>query len=176
LVGYTGGTSENPTYHNLGDHTETLQITYDPAQITYEKLLDMFWKSHSPTDQPWSKQYMSILLYHNEDQKRSALQTKDHEESKHNSKIHTEIVPASTFYLAEMYHQKYYLQQEEPELIRELLDVYSTFEEFNASTLAARLNGYVAGVGTIESIKNELSDSNVSPEGQQKLMDYLSRI
>ena len=100
-VGYAGGTMKNPTYHNLGDHTETIQIDYDPTQISYEELLDVFWDSHNPTSRPWSRQYMSIVFYHDEEQKRSAIETRDREGSRREGVIFTEIVPASQFYLAE---------------------------------------------------------------------------
>ena len=63
-VGYAGGTTNNPTYRALGDHAETIQVDYDPTQISYEELLEAFWTSHSPTSRPWSRQYASIIFYH----------------------------------------------------------------------------------------------------------------
>lgn len=66
-VGYAGGSKENPTYYSLGDHSETIQIDYDPTQISYGQLLEVFWNSHNPTYEPWSRQYMSIIFYHSED-------------------------------------------------------------------------------------------------------------
>jgi len=65
-VGYTGGSTKNPTYHSLGDHTETVQIDYDPTQISFEELLDVFWDSHRPTQRAWSRQYMAAVFFHNE--------------------------------------------------------------------------------------------------------------
>src|SRR5262249_18399740 len=70
-VGYTGGTSKDPTYYSLGDHTETLQIDFDPTVITYEQLLEVFWHTHNPCAQPWSRRYMSTVFYHGESQKHS---------------------------------------------------------------------------------------------------------
>merc|ERR1712165_66688 len=74
-VGYTGGTKSFPTYHSLGDHTESVQIEYDPQQTGYRKLLDIFWNNHDCTKHH-TRQYMSAIFYHNEEQKLMAEQTK----------------------------------------------------------------------------------------------------
>jgi len=58
-VGYAGGSTSSPTYRNIGDHTETIQIDYNPKEISHEELLDVFWRSHSPEVKSWSRQYMS---------------------------------------------------------------------------------------------------------------------
>ena len=76
-VGYAGGAKENPTYHNLGDHTETLQIDYDSSKISYEKLLELFWEEHDPTSRSWSRQYKAVVFYHDEEQKRLAIAGRD---------------------------------------------------------------------------------------------------
>src|SRR5512139_3348159 len=119
-VGYAGGSKADPTYHDLGDHAETLQIDYDPTRISYRDLLDIFWQSHTPTRRSWSRQYASIIFYQDEEQKRLAIETRDREEERRGTKIHTQILPYSRFHLAEAYHQKYHLQQE-GRLMRELL-------------------------------------------------------
>ena len=160
-VGYAGGTTENPTYHNLGDHTEAIQIEYDPAVISYEELLDVFWSSHSPTNSPWSRQYMSILFYHNDEQKRLALETRDREVARLGREVFTEIVPFSEFYLAEAYHQKYRLQQVSA-LMREFRAMYPDDDDFVSSTAAARINGYIAGYGTVERFQEELNSFGLS--------------
>ena len=107
-VGYAGGAKANPTYYALGDHAETIQIDYDPTRISYEELLNVFWESHNPTSPSWSRQYMSAIFYHNEEQQRLAQDTKARQEAKLGTKIYTEIVPYTQFYLAEDYHQKYH--------------------------------------------------------------------
>src|SRR5512139_1601147 len=117
-VGYAGGSKADPTYHDLGDHAETLQIDYDLTRISYRDLLDIFWQSHTPTRRSWSRQYASIIFFQNEEQKRLAIETRDREEERRGTEIHTEIRPYSRFFLAEDYHQKYRLQQER-ELMRE---------------------------------------------------------
>jgi len=117
--GYTGGHTENPTYKQTSTgktgHTEAVQIVYDPEQVSYEKLLDVFWHNIDPTtaDQQFcdrGSQYRSEIFYHNDEQKQQAEaskaaldKNKPFEES-----IVTEISKASTFYAAEDYHQDYY--------------------------------------------------------------------
>ena len=171
-VGYAGGTKDNPTYYSLGDHTETIQIDYDPAQVSYEELLDVFWDSHDPTQRPWSRQYMSIVSYHNDEQKRLAMGTKAREEARLNGKVFTEIVPASDFHLAEAYHQKYWLQQV-PELMEEFSAMYPATEDFIGSTAAARVNGYIGGYGTFAALREDLSSFGLSPTGNEKLLDIV---
>ena len=157
-VGYAGGTTENPTYHNLGDHTETIQIDYDPAQISYEELLETYWASHNPTGQPWSRQYISIIFYHDSDQRELAAESKQSEEDSLGREVYTEITPFSEFYLAEDYHQKYYLQRE-PEIMEELAAIYPNFADFLDSTAVARINGYVGGHATFEELQAQLDSS-----------------
>lgn len=171
-VGYAGGTTKNPTYYNLGDHTETIQIDYDPTQISYEELLDVFWASHNPAQPPWSRQYMSIVFYHNDEQKRLAMETKDREAAKTNGKIFTEIVPAPEFYVAEAYHQKYRLQQV-PDLMEEFRVIYPNDGDFMNSTAVARVNGYLGGHGTFEALQAEISGFGLSSEGDKKLLDIV---
>jgi peptide-methionine (S)-S-oxide reductase len=173
-VGYTGGTKENPVYHDLGDHSETIQIDYDPTRVSYKELIDTFWDSHSPTMPPWSRQYMSAVFYHNDEQKNLAMETKEREEARINGKIFTEIVPASEFYLAEDYHQKYYLRGVS-ELISELSAIYPTTQGLISSTAAARLNGYVGGYGTLETLQEELSSLGLSEAGRNKLLEIADR-
>ena len=111
-VGYTGGTTENPTYYHLGDHTETIQIEYDPAQISYQKLLEVFWDGHDPTRPAIPRQYASIIFYHTDEQRRLAQESQEDQAAQCHCQIYTEIVPSTEFYLAEDYHQKY-LQQDQ---------------------------------------------------------------
>ena len=157
-VGYAGGTTESPTYHNLGDYTETIQIDYDPTLISYEQLLEAFWDSHNPTVRPWSKQYMSIVFYHNSEQRELAMETKQREEASSGRQVYTEIIPFSEFYLAEDYHQKYHLQQV-PELMEELAAIYPNFADFIDSTAVARINGYVGGHVTFQELQEQLNSS-----------------
>jgi peptide-methionine (S)-S-oxide reductase len=117
--GYTGGHTKNPTYEEVSaggtGHAESVQIVYDPQKVTYQKLLSVFWHNIDPTarDRQFcdaGHQYRSAIFYHNEEQHRLALQSKEQLEKHKPFKgaIVTEIVPAGEFYPAEEYHQHYY--------------------------------------------------------------------
>jgi peptide-methionine (S)-S-oxide reductase len=160
-VGYAGGTLKDPTYQRLGDHTETFQVDYDPEQITYAELLEIFWESHSPTSRSWSRQYKPVIFYHSTDQEKLAEASKTVLEKELKGKIYTEIRPLEQFYAAEDYHQKYYLQMH-AEFTRELRAYYPVFDDFVDSTAAARLNGYLAGYGDAESLYAELESFGLS--------------
>lgn len=171
-VGYAGGTKKDPTYYNLGDYSETIQMDFDPAKITYEKLLEIFWAAHDPAQRSWSRQYKLAVFFHGEAQRRLAIETKDREAAKRKAKIFTEILPFTGFYLAEGYHQKYYLRQK-PDLMKEFAAMYPREEDLIKSTAAARVNGYIAGYGTYESFLTEVSSFGLSPEENRKLRDLV---
>jgi hypothetical protein len=154
----------------LGDHSETIQIDYDPTQISYRQLLEVFWNSHNPIYEPWSRQYVSIIFYHSEEQKRLAIETKESEEARLGKHIFTEIVPFSEFYLAEDYHQKYYLRQE-PALMAEFSAIYPAAEDFIASTAVARVNAYVGGYGELATLEKELGLLGLSEAGIKRLLE-----
>jgi peptide-methionine (S)-S-oxide reductase len=162
-VGYAGGTKKNPTYHSLGDHSETIEIEFNPKKISYTELLDIFWESHEPTARSLSRQYASFVFFHTDEQKKLAQETKEHLESRKRQKVYTEIVSADTFYPAEDYHQKYYLRRYSP-LVKELSALYPAPDDFTKSTAAARINGYLGGNGTLEQLKKELDALGFSPE------------
>ena len=142
MVGYTGGKAKNPTYANIGDHSEAIRIEYDPARVSYESLLDLFWENHSPGDPSYSRQYASFAFYRNEEQRTAALASRERVAARIGGPVYTEIVPASTFYPAEAYHQKYGLRSEK-EIMREFKSFYPGDDQFAASTAAARINGYL---------------------------------
>ena len=167
-MGYAGGEKENPTYRNLGDHTETLEVDFDPEKISYEEMLKIFWESHRPLNKPSSRQYMSIIFFHNQEQEELARTVKTRLEEKYNYKLYTEIRPCKKFYLAEDYHQKYYLQNNRG-MMGELEKYFETFQNFVNSTAAARINGYLAGYGSAEALAGEIDSLGLSPEGQKRL-------
>lgn len=117
--GYSGGKVKNPTYKEvcsgLTGHAEVVQLTYDPAKITYEELLEIFWRTHDPTTlnrqgADVGTQYRSVVFYHNDEQKKLAefYKEKLDQSGAFNDPIVTEISPATVFYKAEDYHQNYY--------------------------------------------------------------------
>ena len=118
-VGYTGGNLTNPTYEEVctdrTGHAEAVEVEYDPNEISYEELLDVFWNNHDPTSlnrqgPDVGIQYRSSIFFHDESQKQAAQKSKEKLDSsgKFSKKIVTEIVPSPEFYKAEEYHQKYF--------------------------------------------------------------------
>jgi peptide-methionine (S)-S-oxide reductase len=172
-VGYAGGSKPNPTYYDLADHSETIQIDYDPTLISYEDLLDVFWSSHTPTARVFSQQYASIIFYHNMEQKRLAEASRDREAARRGAPIYTEIVPFTEFYLAEAYHQKYRLQRT-PDLLAEFQAIYPDDLDFINSTAVARVNGYLGGYGALEGLQAAIEDLGLSPEAEEELLDLVS--
>ena len=115
-VGYMGGTTTNPSYGQVctdkTGHAEVVQVKFNPSVVSYKGLLDVFWKIHNPTTlnrqgPDIGTQYKSVIFYHNEQQKKQAISSRNIVQKKFNDKIVTEIVPAKEFYKAEEYHQKY---------------------------------------------------------------------
>ena len=137
-------------------------------------MLEVFWDSHHPTAQPYSRQYMSIVFYHNEEQRRLAIESKECEESRSGLSVITEIIPFSEFYLAEDYHQKYYLRQEAG-LLKEFRAIYPEIEDFISSTAVARVNGYVGGYGTPETLEKEPNSLGLSEAGNMRLLEIADR-
>ncbi len=105
-VGYAGGTKDQPTYHDLGDHTETVEIDFDPTVVTYEELLDHFWEQHDATLQ-FKNQYQSMILTNDPEQASVAAASMEANQAQATGDIVTIIKPAEHFWLAEDYHQKY---------------------------------------------------------------------
>ena len=158
----------------MGDHTETLQVDYDPALISYQELLEVFWKSHNPFRQPFSRQYINILFYHNQEQEEFARSSKAALEQNRKKSVKTKIVPFAKFYPAEDYHQKYYLQNV-PRLIGEYQVIYSQFQDIIDSSSAARVNGYIAGYGDAASLEQELEDLGLSSLGASILQNMVQK-
>ena len=116
--GYTGGKVVNPTYHQVSagstGHTEAVEIAYDPSKVSYQKLLDVFWRNHDPLakDRQFcdsGSQYRAAIFFHDEEQRKLAEESKKAVQARFAPRaVHTEIVKAGAFYKAEDYHQDYY--------------------------------------------------------------------
>lgn len=118
-VGYTGGTLENPTYQQVCSdttgHAEAVEVTFDPAKISYEQLLKIFWQSHDPTQlnrqgPDVGSQYRSAIFYHTDEQRVLAETSREALDlsGRYQRSVVTEVVPATVFWQAEEYHQKYH--------------------------------------------------------------------
>ena len=169
-VGYAGGEKINPTYHDLGNHSETIQIDYDPEKITYPQLLQIFWDNHNCKLKSFSRQYMSIIFFHNLKQQELATQSMQEQEKKLDTKLVTEILPLTQFYRAEDYHQKYKLQLIE-DISGELKKMYPNFQDFVDSTAVARINGFIGGHGTSEQLKKEISTYGLTEVSEKYLLN-----
>jgi len=121
-VGFTGGTTVNPTYHDVcggqTGHAEVVEVTFDPARVSYDALLDAFWQMHDPTTRnrqgpDFGSQYRSAIFYHTPEQQAAAVASKSALEASGRFKrpIVTEIAAAGPFYRAEEYHQRYLEKQ-----------------------------------------------------------------
>ena len=117
ICGYSGGHTNGPTYNDIctgrTGHAEVVQVEYDPSQITYDALLDAFWGCHNPTTlnqqgPDIGSQYRSVIFYFTEEQKIIACSSKIKLQPEKYEPIVTEILPATEFYRAEEYHQKYF--------------------------------------------------------------------
>jgi peptide-methionine (S)-S-oxide reductase len=117
-VGYEGGKTDNPSYRDVCSdttgHAEVVEVDYDPAQVSYEQLLDLFWSSHDPTTlnrqgPDWGTQYRSVIFYHTPEQQAAAVASKERVQAsgRFRRPVVTAIEPAGTFWRAEEYHQQY---------------------------------------------------------------------
>ena len=117
-VGYTGGHFSNPTYQDVctdnTGHAEAVEVEYDPAKVSYDQLLNVFWENHDPPPvnrqgPDWGTQYRSAIFFHAPEQEKAAKDSKEKLEKsgRYHKPIATQIVPATTFYQAEDYHQQY---------------------------------------------------------------------
>ena len=152
-------------YQDLGDHTEAVNISYDPKKGTFQKLISLFWENHNPTI-PSQQQYKSIIFYHDDEQRKIAQNSLVLAQRNTSNEIHTEIHPSEAYFVAENYHQKYILQQH-PWLIVALK--IQTGDEFLRNHVCAKLNGYLAGYGELEEfdmIAEQLGLSN-------KMIEYV---
>ena len=166
-VGYGGGQKPDPTYDNIKDHSEAVQIDYDPEKISYNELLEIFKYNHNQFFGS-SQRERSIIFYQNEDQKQKAKAMLEKE-----NKLNVEISPLDEFYIAENNHQKYYLQRNF-ELLELLKQQYPDSNELIHSTAAARLNAY-EGVSSLtrKELLNRLDELNLDETVKKDLRTKL---
>jgi peptide-methionine (S)-S-oxide reductase len=119
-VGYSGGHAEDPSYYDVCSdttgHAEAVEVTFDPDRVSYDELLDLFWRSHDPTQgnrqgPDIGSQYRSAVFFHSPEQEEAALASRARVQAQLPVRVTTEVVPATTFYEAEDYHQQYLEKQ-----------------------------------------------------------------
>jgi len=149
----------------MADHTEAVQVEFDPSVTSYSALLEFFWENHDPTSpKTCSRQYMSAIFYNSPSQQ--TLAEASLEKRQEAGEVTTKVLPLSNFTVAEEYHQKYLLQQEG--WLMTQLDL-EPGEELIQSHLAARLNGYIAGFGDEATFEGEIGPLGLS----KKVADFV---
>jgi len=162
-VGYAGGDTQSPTYYKLGDHTEVVDVFFDPDITSYEALLSYYF-SHLGQKTATSRQYRSVIMCHNSDQlalAKSLLQ------EKHLGKCEVSCEPFKNFYIAEKKHQKNALKRH-PGLFKCL----AWEEDLTHSFVATRLNGYIGGNGSMAKFNKEWENLGLS----KKIVEYVRKV
>lgn len=173
-VGYAGGTTSDPTYRSIGDHTECFQVDFDPGQISYGELLGEFWASHSPTSPGRSTQYQALILTSGDEQHAAALDSRDAIAQRLGKRVHTQVTQLDTFYVAEEYHNKYALKRDR--ILHAEMEAYYPYPaDLRESTAAARLNGYVYGLGSVVRLDGEIGQLGLTPRGEERLRSVVNR-
>lgn len=167
-MGYTGGTTVDPTYHALGDHTEALQVDFDPQRLSYEALLEHVWSGHDPTRARASTQYRSAVWCHSERQLDIARRTGLEAARRRDGSLATPVLPAGPFYRAEDYHQKYRLRHERV-LLDELRARYGSDRAMVDATASARINGLLSGWSRRQRLDELLPLLGLSEAGAARL-------
>lgn len=158
----------------MGDHTECFQVDFDSAEVSYDDLLELFWTSHDPSRPAWKTQYASLVLTHDEGQLAAARASAERFSAVIGRPVATRIEPLERFWLAEDYHQKYYLRSDRM-IYGEIRASYPQEDDFVASTAAARMNGYLYGIGGCLQLEAELSGLGLSDEGAEHLRSHCRR-
>jgi len=151
----------------MGDHTECFQVDFDPSVVGYEDLLELFWSSHDPTRAAYKTQYASLVLCHDEAQLSLARQSAETHARLIGRRIETRIEPLKRFWLAEDYHQKYYLRNDRT-LMRDFRSAYPADHDFIESTAAARVNAYLRG-GPCTRLERDLPGLGLSEQAGEHL-------
>lgn len=150
----------------MGDHSEALQIDFDPRVLSYEALLALFWEAHSPRREAFSRQYMAAIFPDGEAQEQLARESLARLDEALGGGVKTQVLPLRSFFLAEHYHQKYILRRN-----AELMQEFARYDprQFIDSTVAARLNGYLAGEGSPEQLASEVERFGLTVRGRSRL-------
>jgi peptide-methionine (S)-S-oxide reductase len=154
----------------MGDHTECFQVDFDPAAVSYEDLLELFWTSHDPTRSAWKTQYASLVLAHDEDQLAAACASAERFSAIVSRPVATRIGMLGHFWLAEDYHQKYYLRSDRV-LMADFRAMFGADERaFLDSPAAARVNGFAAGDGSKRLLDGVIDELGLSEAGRSELL------
>jgi len=162
----------HPSYHDISDHSESVQIEYDPKRLSYEQLISLFWDFHNPCYRS-SRQYRSAIFFHDSDQEQIAKKARDAKQIELKMTIRTDIEPATEFTCAEDYHQKYKLQARSN--IMKTLNI-SSYDDMINSPIACKMNGYLGGYGTVASLKKDIKLMNIPDGVASKVIAVVERM
>lgn len=165
-VGYAGGSTPTPTYKNLADHIETVEVVFDESRLTLNSLLDTFFKSHDPTTK-YKRQYISAIFYYDEEQRKTINNWIEQHSFNFSKPIVTEIIKNEHFHNAENYHQKYHLRKHN-DILSELK---LNDEQIITSSIATRLNAFCAGFGSLKQLKE--GNFNISTKSKKELLTLI---
>jgi methionine-S-sulfoxide reductase len=165
-VGFSGGSLPDPSYSAIGDHVETVEVLFDPEQVTYSQLLDHFWSHHNARTRPIFRQYASAIFTVDAEQERLAKEVRERRRAQGGSDpLLTAIKPLERFYPADPGHQKYYLSQD-PELLAEMpRDGDAKMQ----TRLATKLNALIGHEGDRAALKASLEELGLADEQAEAL-------
>lgn len=157
---------QEPTYRQLGDHTEAFQVDFDPARTSFAELLALFWESHRPQRPASKRQYRAAVWWADEAQRALVEESRERVAAALGKPVLTDVEPLGRFWRAEDYHQKYSLRRH-----ADLMALFARYtpEAFTDSTVAARLNGLVAGQGGAELLEAEGERYGLTPAAREKV-------
>lgn len=176
-TGYAGGTLADPTYRQMGDHSESVELEYNPEILSYEQILRVFWDHHNPLNINGYKgrQYQSMLLYRSSGQKEAIDRVLEERRESGRGEPATEVHPLTTFHPAEEKHQKYYLKRH-PDAVAKLLTLYPSRADMDESMLAARLNGLAKGFINRSRLLEEVEEWPLPQVEQTRIAAVLKEI
>jgi peptide-methionine (S)-S-oxide reductase len=163
-VGYAGGTTPDPDYHHTGDHHESVEVTYDPAVTSYDRLLEVFWASHPAVGGQGPVRTREAALYVGAAQERAARASRRRVARAAGEPVTTAVEPLGRFWPAEAYNQKANLQRLAPDLVRQLAARFGGRDGFLASTAAARLNAYAGGLAGEDALRDAARELQIPVE------------
>ncbi|XP_065294175.1 peptide methionine sulfoxide reductase-like isoform X4 [Dermacentor albipictus] len=154
-------TPREPSWTFLSDYTEVVRIEFDPRETSFKELLKLFWPNHDPTREHTSREYMSVIFYHSDAQENEAKRSLEEIRKNYRAPVVTKILKLEQYHLAELHHQKYRLQRQTA-LYKSLIQ--SGMKDVTRSHVATRLNGYVAGFGTVAAFDAECNQLGLSAD------------
>lgn len=167
-VGYAGGTTDNPTYKNIGNHAETLKVLYNPEIVSYEELVNYYIEITEVNNRPISGQYRYIIFYDNETQKEHIKEVEA--KQREAEEIYFDVKELDKFFVAEDYHQKYQVRSNE-KLYNKLMEIFKNEQSFIDSHIATKLNSFRSGFINNQEINQIIDDSYLSPIYPDKIKE-----